>query len=271
VSDTSRDQQPDGPTGGRDEPRWGAGDPADEPTTGPPAGASQPEPAPEAGRPPGNAAGRPSGARAAATGKRRSGGPLGWLRGVLGRGDATAPGTATATQPGPEEDVRQRRRRRWFVAGISAAAALVVIALCAGTVGVISAVGDFRDRSSEAREDRRLRDSDCLDLEQRLNKLVPPGATTTPQARAVAVRDENSAVRIYVNAIRDRRDQEGWRELLDARTSYAEALDLQAKSRAPAFYVAPRTADGLAVSDQLVRWSPAPCAGPVRRLSAPDL
>ncbi|HET6529618.1 MAG TPA: hypothetical protein VFH03_03220, partial [Actinoplanes sp.] len=172
---------------------------------------------------------------------------------------------------GPEHDPALRRRRRWFVAGIAAAAAIVVIALCAGTVAVVDAAGDFRDRTDDARDDRRVRDGDCLALERRLNKLLPPGVTTTPQARAIAVRNENAAVRIYVAQLTDVRDQDGWRQLLDARTAYAEALDQQARSRTPAFFVAPRTADGGALTDQLVRWSPPACAGPVRRLTAPDL
>jgi hypothetical protein len=52
---------------------------------------------------------------------------------------------------------------------------------------------------------------------------------------------------------------------------FADALDRQARSRTPAFYVAPRTADGRAVTDDLVDRSPAPCAGALRRLAAPDL
>jgi hypothetical protein len=43
------------------------------------------------------------------------------------------------------------------------------------------------------------------------------------------------------------------------------------KSKAPAFYVPPRAADGAAVSDQLIGRSPAACAGAVRRLAVPDL
>ena len=206
--------------------------------------------------------GRSAGAATASPAGGGGRGRFGWLR-TLGR--------QAATEAGPESDPRQRRRRRWFVAGISAAAAVVVLALCAGTVGVISAVGGFRERGSAAREDRRLRTGDCLDLERRLNQLIPPGATTTPQARATAVRDENAAVRIYLNLIQDEPDQDSWRQLLDARTAYAEALDVQAKSRTPAFFVAPRAAPGLALTDHLVRWSPPACAGPIRRLSAPDL
>jgi hypothetical protein len=147
----------------------------------------------------------------------------------------------------------------------------VVIALCAGALGIISAVDGFRNRSSDARESRELRDAACLELEQRLNRLAPPGAAGGPQTRSIAVQSENAAVRIYVNEIHSQRDQDGWRQVLDARTAYAEALMQQAKSRTPAFYVAPRAGDGRAVTDELIRWSPEPCAGPIRRLAAPDL
>jgi hypothetical protein len=157
------------------------------------------------------------------------------------------------------------------VAGIAVAAAVVVIALCAGGLAVLRAVSGFQDDAADAREDRRLRDGACLELEDRLNRLVPPGATTTPQARAVAVRDENAATRIYVGRLGDQRVGDGWRELLDARTAFAEALDAQAKSRTPAFFVAPAPRDGVSLADQLARWSPAACAGPIRRLAAPDL
>jgi hypothetical protein len=168
-------------------------------------------------------------------------------------------------------DPRKRRKQRLFVAGIVVAAALVVVALCAGGLAVISAVSGFRDDAADAREDRRLRDADCIALEARLNRLVPPGATTSPQGRAVAIRDENAATRIYVGQLQDQRISDGWRQLLDARTAFAEALDAQARSRTPAFYVAPAGSDRVAVTDQLIRWSPAPCSGSIRRLAAPDL
>lgn len=250
MSDTPRERRPDGSRDGRDEPRPGAdstGDSGDEPITGPPFGTAA-DPAEPAS--PG-VAGRP--------GRGRAGGFFRWLR-VPGRADF-----------GPESDVHQRRRRRWLVAAIATAAALVAAALCAGTVGIVSAVSERRDRISDLRTDHRLRGADCLDLEQRLNRLVPPGAATTPQAKASAIRAENEALGIYLNQIRGSRGQNGWRRLLDARTAYAGALDLQARSRKPAFYVAPRTADGRTVADQLLRRFPAACAGPVRRLSAPDL
>jgi len=35
--------------------------------------------------------------------------------------------------------------------------------------------------------------------------------------------------------------------------------------------VAPKGADGAALADHLVRWSPAPCAGAIRRLAEPNL
>jgi hypothetical protein len=157
------------------------------------------------------------------------------------------------------------------VIAISVGAALVVIALCAGALGVISAVHRVRDDAADARESRRLRNTDCLELETRLNHLTPPGATTTPAARATAIQDENAAVRIYITRIGNQRDGDAWRQLVDARTTYAESLQQQARTRTPAFYVAPRTGDGIAVADQLDRWSPAPCAGAIRRLAAPDL
>lgn len=190
-----------------------------------------------------------------------------------------SPGTTTSgrsraarlSPTGPEADARKRRRRRWLIGGIAAGAALLVIALCAGGLAVVSAVADVREDASDAREDRRLRDTACLELEQRLNRLAPPGAATSPQGRAVAVRDENAATRIYVGQLRDRRTSDGWRQLIDARTAYAEGLDTQARSRTPAFFVAPRTDAGPAVADELVELSPAACAGPIRRLAAPDL
>jgi hypothetical protein len=168
-------------------------------------------------------------------------------------------------------DYPDRRRRRWFGTGIAVAAAIVVIALCAGALSVVSAVNDARDRAADARAARTVRENDCLDLEKRLNRLVPPGSTTSPAARATAIRDENAAVRIYVDRLATQRVADAWRQLLDARTVFADALDRQAKSRTPAFYVAPRADDGTAVADQLVQWSPEPCAGSIRRLAVPEL
>jgi hypothetical protein len=276
VSDTPRDQ-------GRNPDRTGDDD-AVEPTTGPPAGAVaadaagpttpvSPAPAPTGPRPTGPSAAGSSPAGSKASGTATGSGP--------GATSTKPPGPTTFTvgrsraarlsAAGSKTDAHKRRRRRWLVGGISAGAALLVIALCAGGLALVSAVADVQDDAGEAHEARRLHDAACLELEQRLNRLVPPGATTSPQARAVAVRDENAAARIYVAQLRDARTSDGWRQLVDARTAYAEGLDTQAKSRTPAFFVAPRTADGRAVTDEVVDRSPEACAGPIRRLAAPDL
>jgi hypothetical protein len=175
---------------------------------------------------------------------------------------------AARSGPATEQD---RRRRRWFVSGISIGAAIIVLALCAGALSVIDAIGDTRERADESWEAQRQRDVGCLELEKRLNRLIPPGATSGPVARATAIINENAAVRIYLDEQHDQWVQDAWRQLIDARTVYADALEQQAKSRTPAFYVAPRTADGQSLADQLAGRSPAPCAGPIRRLAVPEL
>ena len=277
MSDGPRDQQPD---------EYQADfRPGDEPTTGPPAGASTMSgPSTPTSGTPGSAAptsgipvsGAPvSGAPDAApdAGALDSGAP------ATGQGPDAAPGsrrrgmwlTNAEAEAGPEDNARKRRRRRYFIAGISIGAALVVIASCTGGLAVINAVADFRDNAADARESQRLRDAACIGLETRLNRLVPPGATNTPSARAVAIRNENAATRIYVVQLEDQRASDGWRQLLDARTAFAEGLTAQAKSRTPAFYVAPESHDKVSVSEELIRWSPAPCAGAIRRLATPDL
>ena len=246
--------------GHADERAAGLGGHADEPVTGAPAGAGDPTAAgvtaPGATAPGATARGASSGDAAPAAGRRAAA-----RRRLLSFGPLPA---------GPG-DPRQSRRRRWFVWGIAIAAVIVVVALCAGALSVVSTVNGVRGRAADARAARALRENDCLDLEKRLNHLVPPGSTTGPAARATAVRDENAAVRIYVGQLDTQRDEDAWRQLLDARTVFADALDRQAKSRTPAFYVAPRTDNGLAVADQLVQWSPAQCAGAIRRLAAPEL
>ncbi|GIE99026.1 hypothetical protein Ari01nite_64910 [Paractinoplanes rishiriensis] len=153
------------------------------------------------------------------------------------------------------------------MAAIALGAAVIVIALCAGALSIVSSVNDVRDQAADAREVRHLRDTDCIELERRLNRLIPPGATTGPKQRAAAIRDENAAVRIYVIQLRSDREEDGWRQLLDARTVYADALEKQG----PAFYVAPETSGGTPVATELEAWSPASCGGPLRRLAAPEL
>jgi len=268
VSDTPRDQGPD-PASSDRAPRLGAHESAAdsvEPTTGPPAGAADPADGPP-GEPadPGDAAAGSSGRTGAAGFAGRTGGRAGGSRWRAAFAPASAPDPQSAAGQ------RQRRRQRLFVAGIAVAAVAVVVALCAGALSVVSAVHQMRDRNDSARANRQLRVAACLELEQRLNRLGPPGAATTPQARAAAVQNENAAVRIYVGENRSQREQEWWRQLLDARTAYAEALAQQAKTRTPAFYVTPRTGDGRAVTDQLVDSAPASCAGAIRRLATPDL
>lgn len=277
----SRDQQPDGSQ---------VPDSSDEPTTGPPAGAysaSGPRPA-DGPAPAGSTRGPdPAGSTPGATdrtgttdpltgsttyrvGSARPGSPP---RARTSDGTTRPVGSPASRKAAPEAgpEARKRRKRRLVVAGISVAAALIVIALCAGGLAILRTVDGFQDDATDAREDRRLRDSACLELEDRLNRLVPPGATTTPQTRAAAVRNENAATRIYVGRLGEQRVSDGWRELLDARTSFAEALDAQTRSRTAAFYVAPVPRDGESLADQLARWSPEACAGPIRRLAAPDL
>ncbi len=246
-----------------------------EPVTGPPASTGSSSTASSAGsadgssEPPatGDASDR-GGSRPAETGPKDAGAtaarPAGrrlFRSGVVSR--AATRGGASGEQ--------ERRRRRWFLSGISIGAAIIALALCAGVLGIVDAVSDSRERSADSRDARRQRDVGCLELEKRLNRLVPPGATTTPAARATAVRDENAAVRVYLAEPHDQWVQDAWRQLLDSRTVFADALDRQAKARTPAFYVAPRGSDGRAVAEQLAERSPAPCAGPIRRLAAPEL
>ncbi|GIF24550.1 hypothetical protein BJ973_008029 [Actinoplanes tereljensis] len=284
MSDTDREPDHDDAPTSRIPAQRGGNEPA-EPVTGAPAGSSDvSEPDDWVGP-----AGRKRPVRpgpAADTGADDDAAPRGAASSGLGSASssasaATAPGRGGRGRVwrvwrlgpinGEPMSERKRRQRRWFVAGIAVAAAVVVVALCAGALSVVSTVDDVRDRAADAQETRVLRETDCLDLERRLNQLGPPGATGDPAARATAIRNENIAVRLYLDQLDDQRDEDAWRQLLDARTVFADALDRQAKSRTPAFYVAPRTTDGRAVTDLLMQWSPAPCAGPVRRLAVPEL
>lgn len=176
-------------------------------------------------------------------------------------------------EPEPASPAGQRlsRRRRRFVIGIAVAAVVVLAALCAGAFGIVAAVHGARDRAGVAAENRQQRTTACLELEKRLNKLTPPGATTTPENRAAAVQSEDAALRIYIGEVTDQRTADAWRQMLDARTTYAEALAVQTTSKTPAFYVAPKAGGGQPVADELVGWSPSACAGSIRRLAVPDL
>jgi len=252
-------------------------DPADEPVTGAPAGAAGAEAPPKGGEaaPTGGEASSAEGEAAAAGAGAGNSAAAGSPPGGTAAPSPGGPGRRRMFGFAPSGvgplTPREHRRRRLFIAGVSAAAALVIAALCAGGISVGSAVNSMRNRAADASEARRLRENDCLELESRLNRLVPPGSTVSPAARAVAIRDENAAVRIYVGLLNSQRDEDGWRQLLDARTVYADALDGQAKTRTPAFYVAPRTTAGQTVADELEQWSPAQCAGSIHRLAAPEL
>jgi hypothetical protein len=289
VSDSPRDLEPDDAPAGR-RPLGGRSghDPADQPASGAPVGAARDN----SDEPTGPAMGETAAGRAtgpAASGQRPDAAdePTGPITDETAAGPATGP-AVTGQQPGApaagrtgrrvlgfgpvvDGDERQARRRRWFLVGISVAAVIVVVALCAGAISVVSAINGMRDRAADARAARELRQTNCLDLERRLNRLTPPGATTSLSGRATAIRSENAAVRIYVDELRSQQEEDAWRQLLDARTVYADALDRQASARTPAFYVAPRTTDGRNVTDELERWSPAQCAGPIHRLAAPEL
>lgn len=179
-----------------------------------------------------------------------------------------------------------------MVAGVAVLVVLVCAVLGAAAVGVGRAISaaqhaaDARDRVAIA----------CLALEQRLNRLAPPGAATSPGRRAAAIRDENAAVQPFldeIEALRDGRSDldeddaaeddadrdadtgwrgwaDRWRKLVAARASFADALDRQVTSGAPAFFIAPRDAAGRPVLHQLERGAES-CAGAARRLAAPDL
>jgi hypothetical protein len=168
--------------------------------------------------------------------------------------------------------------RWWLTAGIIAGLVLMLV-LAAVAVLLVGRLVHRLDRA----DGQASVDEACTALETRLNRLTPPGATTGPASRAIAIRDENAAVRLFVNEIEqvrdDRRMGDGdrddwldwWRGLLDARTAYAEALNRQTQTNEPAFFVPPRTRHGGRTADRLDRIAPEACGAPVRRLAAPDL
>jgi hypothetical protein len=180
-----------------------------------------------------------------------------------------------ATDPPPPAE---RRRRRWWVAGIVTAAVVVVLALCTGAGFLVAGIDRATDRDDD-RERRTAQTADaCLALERRLNRVAPPGAALDLRRRAAAVRDENAAVRPFIEQVdsyvRGRQSYarwvEGWRQLVAARITYADALDRQAAGGEPAFFIPPRTDRGEPALDNL-EWGHTYCAGPARRLAAPDL
>jgi predicted alpha-1,6-mannanase (GH76 family) len=64
---------------------------------------------------------------------------------------------------------------------------------------------------------------------------------------------------------------ESWRQLVDARITYADALDREAGGGEPAFFVAPQGRHGTPVVERLTDDSPDSCGGAIRRLAGPDL
>ncbi|GIG85809.1 hypothetical protein [Plantactinospora endophytica] len=212
--------------------------------------------------------------------------------GSAGRDGAVPPGSSAASDRAAEQprqpDPAARRRRRLTIAGIAGAA--VVVLLVCGCLGAFAAgIGRFARESDRERTAQARADSACHELEQRLNRLTPPGATASPGERAAAIRDENAAVRPFLSEIErlrgwwdddrdDDRDSddhprgrgESWQRLVDARTSYADALDRQVTNGEPAFFIAPRDPVGRPLLDRLQR-GPAECGAAARRLAAPDL
>jgi hypothetical protein len=193
--------------------------------------------------------------------------------------DETKP---AAAEESPAET--RPNRRRWFIGLGIGLAALLIIGTCAGVGAVFVAAGRFFDELGDTEAGARRADSACSELERRLNRVSPPGAAADPRGRAVAIRNENTAVRPFLNEMEDlsiewqvgtdgdRRDWIGWwRQLVDARTAYADALDRQAAGGEPAFFVAPQARRGETVVDRMDWIAPDPCRGAIRRLAEPDL
>jgi len=179
----------------------------------------------------------------------------------------------------PPVDAATRRRRRMIAIGGGIFAALV-IAVCGGGIAVVSALNGLADRAEENERSVSRTEAACVELERRLNRLAPPGAAEDPRDRAVAVRNENAAVRPFLAEIdglpgdRHGRRQDwvdAWGKLVEARAAYAGALDRQATGAEPAFFVPPQGQRGKPVVERLIDAGPDSCDGSVRRLAAPDL
>jgi hypothetical protein len=190
--------------------------------------------------------------------------------------------------PAPEQPADRTTRRRWWIGGAIAAAAVFILLVC-GSMGALAAgFGRLAREADDTREGHARVDAACLELETRLNRLAPPGSTANPGQRAAAIRDENAAVRPFLSEIEqlrigrpddDRDDDErrgrrgwdeDWRQLVDARSAYADALDRQVTRGEPAFFLAPQDRRGRPVLEEL-RHAPESCAAAIRRLAAPDL
>jgi hypothetical protein len=213
-------------------------------------------------------------------------GPTG-STGPTGPGGPTGPTGSAA--PGGEPERRARRRRLLWI-GL-AVAAVVVVVVCAGFGAVAAGVGRLVRHADDAERAQSRAEAACLALERRLNRLAPPGSAGDPGRRAASIRDENVAVQPFLSEVDQLRGHwldddddgddgdgmgtgrswgDGWRELVNARTSYADALDRQVTNGEPAFFIAPQDRRGRPLLDRLER-GPDECAGPARRLAAPDL
>ncbi|MDG4833242.1 hypothetical protein O7627_28630 [Solwaraspora sp. WMMD1047] len=185
------------------------------------------------------------------------------------------------------EPERRARRRRLLWIGL-AVAAVVVLVVCTGFGALAAGVGRLVRHADDAKQAQSRAEAACLALERRLNRLAPPGSAGDPGRRAAAIRDENAAVQPFLSEVDQLRGHwlddeddgdrigtgrgwaDGWRELVNARTSYADALDRQVTNGEPAFFIAPQDRRGRPLLDRLER-GPHECAGPARRLAAPDL
>jgi hypothetical protein len=201
-------------------------------------------------------------------------------------GDDSPAAASSADRPAPAAVPPDpgSRRRRWWIGGAIAAAVLVLL-VCGGVGALAAGFGRLARDAGDAREGHARADAACLELEKRLNRLAPPGAATNPGQRAAAIRDENAAVRPFLAEVEQLRGRwrdadaddpgrrswtEDWRQLVDARSAYADALDRQVTKGEPAFFIAPQDRRGRPVLTEL-RHAPESCAGVVRRLAAPDL
>jgi len=230
---------------------------------------------------------RPSGtggATPADSGRAADTGPAAAGTGAAGGAPRSATRRPRQVRVSEGDEKRRRNRRRWIIGGVAGGAALVILLVCVA-IGALARLG-FRAADRAGDSEHRAIDTNqaCVDLETRLNRLVPPGATGgDPGRRAAAIRDENVAVRLFLADVDDsgtpRKHRDGvpgswlsgWQMLLDARTAYANALDRQVTAGEPAFFVAPKSTRGGSLVDSLERSSPESCEGAVRRLARPDL
>lgn len=189
--------------------------------------------------------------------------------------DADDPAGGATPEPAPRP--RSFFRRYWWLWTVLAVvlAGVVTLAVVAAMVVVDSIrAGERADRRDVAAARA------CGELETRLNRLTPPGATKGPGQRAAAIRAENAATAPFLAEL-DGLDQDrggrwrgyvsAWHGLVDARAGYAAALDLEASGSQRAFFLLPRAAGGRSAVDVLSDEQPRRCDGVLRRLAHPDL